>query len=344
MSSLSGTRIGVAIIGAGRAGMIHARNFARVVPHGCVAAISDSVPDMAAKACRELELDESFAYTNYQDALSAPGVDTVLIATPTSHHCEIAVAAAQAGKHVFCEKPMAMNVSECDAMIAATKEARVVLQIGFMRRFDRGFVEAKERIECGEIGEVVQVKSLTHGPTYPKPWMFDLKKSNGPLAEVNSHDIDTLCWFTGSSFMEVYSVAGNYRTPEALTEFPDFYDQILMTARFVNGMQGCVSGAQGVQYAYDARCEIIGTEGIICIGSFTGSSMIACGKNKELRRSSMVSWTDLFKDAYLAEDIDFIRCIREGGTPRATGQDGRAAVEVVIAGNRSIAERKPIEL
>jgi predicted dehydrogenase len=344
VSSLSGARIGVAIFGAGRAGMIHARNFASIVPHARVAAISDPVPDMAAKACRELDLDDSLAFPHFQEALSAPGVDAVLIATPTSDHCEIAVAAAHAGKHVFCEKPMAMNVSECDAMMTAAEEAHVVLQIGFMRRFDASFVDAKQRIECGEIGDVVQVKSLTHGPTYPKPWMFDLKKSNGPLAEVNSHDIDTLHCLTGSSITEVYSVAGNYRTPEALAEFPDFYDQILMTARFANGMQGCVSGAQGVQYAYDARCEIIGTEGIICIGSLNGNSMIACGKSKELRRPSMVSWTDLFKDAYLAEDIDFIRCIREGGTPRATGHDGRAAVEVVIAGNLSIAERKPIEL
>lgn len=322
--------------------MIHARNFASAVPGARLVALADPVPAALAAAASEVGVDAAF--TDYRAALAHPGVDAIVIATPTALHREIAVAAAAAGKHVFCEKPMAMNAAECDAMIDAARRAGVVLQIGFMRRFSQGFAEARARLEAGEIGAVVQVKSLTHGPSFPRPWMFDLAVSNGPLAEVNSHDIDTVRWFGGADFEEVYALAGNYRTPEARTSHPDFYDQVLLSARLGNGVQGCISGGQGVQYAYDARCEILGTHGLITVGSLRGGDVVACTKEKELRRPAIVSWMNLFRDAYLAEDTDFIACIREGREPRAGGADGRAVVAVVNAGNRSIRERRPVTL
>lgn len=334
--------LGIALIGTGRAGLIHARNFRVAVPGARLVALADPVPEALAAAAEELSIDATFS--DYRALLEHPGVDAVVIATPTSLHREITVAAASRGKHVFCEKPMAMTVAECDEMIAATEAAGVVLQIGFMRRFNASFIEAHQRVENGEIGDVVQVRSLTHGPSFPRPWMFDLAKSNGPLAEVNSHDIDTVRWFSGSEFSEVNALAANYRTPEARESHPDFYDQVLMTARLANGAQGCISGAQGVQYAYDARCEIMGTHGLISIGSLHGNDVVLCSKEKEMRRPSMATWMTLFRDAYLGEDIDFVSCIREGASPRAGGQDGRAVVAIVDAGNQSIRERNPITL
>ena len=322
--------------------MIHAFNFATRVRGAHLVALADPGTEALAAAGTEFGMDSAFA--DYRAALARPGVDAVVIATPTSLHREVAVAAASAGKHIFCEKPMAMNEHECGEMIAAAESAGVILQIGFMRRFNESFLAAKARIDEGEIGGIVQVKTLTHGPSLPRPWMFDLAKSNGPLAEVNSHDIDTVRWLSGSEFTEVYALAGNYRTPEARKEFPDFYDQVLLTARMASGAQGSISGAQGAQYAYDARCEILGTHGLITIGTLQANEMVVCTKDKELRRPSISSWTNLFKDAYLAEDIDFIRCISEGRPPRAGGRDGRSAAAVVNAGNQSIRERKPIAL
>lgn len=334
--------LGIGIIGSGRAGMIHARNFARLVPGARVAAVSDAVAETREAASREL--DGVPAYADYAALLDDPAVTGVLIAAPTALHREIAVAAAHAGKHIFCEKPMAMNPAECQAMIEAAERAGVVLQIGFMRRFDASFREAHARVQAGEIGDVVLVKSCTHGPTYPKPWMFDLQQSNGPLAEVCSHDIDTLRWFTGSEFAEVYALAGNYRTPEARASHPDFYDQVLLSARFASGMQGSITGAQGVQYAYDSRVEIIGTHGLISIGGLEAGATVVCTRDKELRRPSVVSWTSLYRDAYLAEDIEFVTAIRENRPAAVTGRDGLAAVAVVNAGNQSIRERRPVAL
>jgi len=329
--------LGIAVIGAGRAGLIHAGNFLRSVPGARLVALADPVAESLARARQELGVEN--AQTDYRRVLEDPTVQAVVIATPTAYHREIAVAAAEAGRHVLCEKPMAMDSSECDAMIAAAERAGIVLQIGFMRRYSDDFLEAKARIEAGEIGEVVQVRTQTHGPSYPRPWMFDLRKSNGPLAEVNSHDIDSVRWFSGSDIVEVYAIAGNFRTPEARADFPDFYDQVLLSARLANGAQASISGAQGVQYAYDARCEILGTHGLITIGTLTGGTTLVCTREKSQKRPSISSWTTLFRDAYLAEDIDFVACIHEGRAPRAGGHDGRAAVATVNAGNTSIRER-----
>jgi predicted dehydrogenase len=333
---------GVCVIGAGRAGMIHARNFSfgRVTQAALVAIVEPSEPARQA-ARRELRLER--VYADYGEALADPGVDAVVVAAPSEHHCAIVVAAARAGKHILCEKPMAMSAGECDEMLAAVDHAGVKLQIGFMRRFDAGFVAARQRIEAGEIGRVVLVKSLTYGPSTPKPWMYDIRQSNGPLSEVNSHDIDTLRWFSGSEFEEVYAIAGNYRSPEASQTYPDFYDNVVLSARMRNGMQGSICGAQGVSYGYDARCEILGERGLITVGSLAAAAVTT--HNTAGSTTPIVhSWTDLFLAAYQAEDEDFVRCIREDRPPRAGGIDGKAAVEVVNAGNRSIRERRPVRL
>jgi predicted dehydrogenase len=188
-------KLGICVIGSGRAGMIHARNFARGVARARLVALADAHAPTLQEAQRELEVETG--YSDFKEALADPKVDAVVVVTPTSLHRDIVLQAARAGKHVLCEKPMAMNTRECDEMVAACDAAKVKLQIGFMRRYDASFRAAKERLAAGEIGEVVLVKSLTRGPSVPQEWMYDIKKSNGTLAEVNSHDIDATRWFVG---------------------------------------------------------------------------------------------------------------------------------------------------
>lgn len=334
--------IKVCLIGAGRAGMIHGHNFAGKVPSGRIVAVCDPVGETAKKAAKELGI--SFHYKDYQKVMENSEIDAVIIACPTKYHKEIAVAAAKAGKHIFCEKPMAMNEDECDEMIAAAKKYHVKLQIGFMRRFDESFQEAKEWIEAGEIGEVVSVRSHTRGPSKPKEWMYDISVSNGPLGEVCSHDIDTVRWFTGSEISSLYAVGGNYRNREIAAKYPDFYDNVIMSVEFENGMQGIVEGAQYVQYGYDARVEILGTEGIICLGDIHEKKIMTCTKHRDLKRPTMRSWTYLFRDAYVAEDTAFVRAIRENEPVQATGHDGKMAVRIVKLGNESLKEKKIIRL
>lgn len=334
--------INICLIGAGRAGMIHAINFASRVPNVKMMAVCD--PSEA--ACKEAvkQLDISLYYTDYKKALKNEEIDAVVVVTPTVFHHEIVIAAANAKKHILCEKPMAMNEKECEEMIRAAKTNGVKLQVGFMRRFDDSFVHAKKLVEEGEIGDIVLVKSLTRGPSIPKPWMYDIKKSNGPLAEVNSHDIDTLRWFTNGEFSTVYAVAGNYRCAEAREKYPDFYDNVILNANFDNGILGSIDGAQGVGYGYDARVEILGTRGLITLGEMKDKSTVIYTPDNGGKMNVVSSWTHLFREAYVNEDISFIQAIINDREPEVTGKDGLMAVKVVNAGNKSITTGEPVKL
>ena len=335
-------KLRVALIGAGRAGMIHARNFRGSVPGAHMAAVCDPVVEAAQGAAKELEID--CWVTDYKQIMEREDIDAVIIATPTKYHCEIVEAAARAGKHILCEKPKAMTVAECDRMDRAAKENGVTLQIAFMRRFDASFMAAKKMIDEGEIGDVVMVRSNTRGPSIPKPWMYDISKSNGPLAEVCSHDIDSLRWFTGSDFKTVFAIGGNYRCPDARADFPDFYDNVTLNASFVNGCQGIIDGAQGVLYGYDARCEILGTRGCIYLGNTRENSVTLCRSDMRQTGEYINSWKYLFREAYFEEDCDFVRAVLEQRQPKVTAYDGKMAVLTVNAGNLSIREKRIVEI
>src|SRR5208337_1433877 len=228
--------------------------------------------------------------------------------------------------------------------IAACDAGKVKLQIGFMRRYDDSFRAAKERVEAGEIGDVVLVKSLTHGPSVPQDWMYDIGKSNGPLAEVNSHDIDSARWFVESEIDEVFAIGGNFRCPQAAQKYPDFYDNVAMVCRFENGRQGFIDGAVSVGYGYDARMEIVGTQGVMFIGRKEQDSVVGCSTDRGIVQPFVKSWRTLFGEAYYGEDQDFVDSILEDREPRARGHDGRMAVAVVNAGNRSIVEGVPVRV
>jgi predicted dehydrogenase len=322
--------------------MIHARNFARGIRGARLVALADAHAPALKEAQRELEVETG--YTSYREALADTRVHAVVVVTPTSLHQEIVRAAARAGKHILCEKPMAMDVKECDEMIAACDTAGVKLQLGFMRRYDESFSSARQRVADGEIGDVVLVKSLTHGPSVPQEWMYDIRKSNGPLAEVNSHDIDSARWFAGSEIDEVYAIGGNFRCPQAREKYPDFYDNVAMVCRFENGKQGFIDGAASVGYGYDSRMEIVGTSGVMFVGRREQEFVVTCSTARGIVQPFVKSWRTLFTDAYEAEDQDFVDCIREDRPPRVGGMDGRMAVAVVNAGNRSIVERTPVRV
>lgn len=334
--------LGICLIGCGRAGMIHARNFMNKVPGAHMAAVVDVVEDAAKAAAQELGINTW--YTDYRDILKNDDVDAVVVVSPTNLHKQIVIDCANAKKHIFCEKPMAMNTVECDEMIAACDKNNVKLQIGFMRRHDLSFKEAKRLLDEGAIGDLVQIHSCTRGPSKPRPWMYDLKKSNGILAEVNSHDIDSVRWFAGSEIKELYAVAGNFRNPEAAAQYPDYYDSVLMNGTFENGVQFSIDGAAYVQYGYDSKMEIVGTKGVLQVGR-SDANFVKCTTVEHGTSTPFInSWMTLFIDAYLAEDIAFMEAIVNDTEPKVTGRDGRQAVRIVEAGNESILRKNIVRL
>jgi myo-inositol 2-dehydrogenase/D-chiro-inositol 1-dehydrogenase/scyllo-inositol 2-dehydrogenase (NAD+) len=216
--------------------------------------------------------------------------------------------------------------------------------MGFMRRFDPEFQSAKQKIEEGVIGKPSTIKSTGHGPGVPPPWACDPKTSIGMLAEVNSHDFDSVRWLMGSDIRRVYAEVEAIAVPELKDKYPDFYDRALVTLRFANGSIGLIDSACPVKYGYDARVEVLGTEGVMLIGELKYQAVVVCKKETGVYTSTFPSWRDRFKEAYLEEDKHFIDCITSDKNPLTSGEDGRKALEAVLAATKSFKEGKPVAL
>jgi myo-inositol 2-dehydrogenase/D-chiro-inositol 1-dehydrogenase/scyllo-inositol 2-dehydrogenase (NAD+) len=322
--------------------MVHALNFASSVPDAELVAIVDPDPNAASRPARELGVDQVFC--DLDQALGGVDFDAVCIGAPTFAHAEIAVKAAREGKHILCEKPMALTLAECDAMIDAAKESGVVLQIGFMRRFDESFVEAKRAVDSGAVGEPVLIKSLTRGPGLPGSWYYSVERSNGLLAEVNSHDFDTVRWFMGEEIASVFSRAGNFKCRELAERYPRLYDYVLVSIGFESSKMGLVEGACPAGYGYDSRLEVVCTEGLVFAGRLNEESVVVCSSGGGVAQPISSSWRRKFKDAYLAEDRHFVECVLGNSPPAVGGEEGRAAVHAVIAANLSITTGRPVRL
>jgi len=335
-------RLRFCLIGAGRAGMVHARNIAFNIKNAELTAIVDSDRKVAAEHGAELGVTN--LYTDLDESLASGLFDAVVVVTPTYTHRDIVIRCAEARKHVFCEKPMSVRPEEALGMIDAVERSGVKLQIGFMRRFDPPFLRAREIIESGELGEVMLIKSVGRGPGLPPPWTYNVAESNGLLGEVNSHDFDSTRWLAGSEYQRVYAEAVNRKVGKLKKEFPDFYDNVVCTVRFKNEVIGTIDGTCPVDYGYDARTEIVLTGGLISIGEVKDSAFFSCDVKGVINEHAWKSWRNRFKEGYLDELRSFITSVLEDTPTRVTGQDGLAAVEAVVAANRSLKSGMPEEV
>jgi myo-inositol 2-dehydrogenase / D-chiro-inositol 1-dehydrogenase len=333
----------ICMVGAGRVGRNHSRWITRHVPGGHIVALVDPVAETLAATGDEFGIEDRFS--SLEEAVDMVAFDAVVITTPTPTHRPLAAAAAKYGKHVFVEKPMALNLQECDAMIEAARRHGVILQIGFMRRFAPEFVEAARRIEEGEIGRPMMIKSLSHGPGLPPAWARDLRTSNGMLAEVNSHDWDAVRWLMGSNYERVYAEVANFKGPAFGVDTPHFYDNALVNIRFESGGLGSISGICPCGYGYDARVEVVGEKGILQVGEMRGQAIVTCtDRDHGLVSPIFRTWGERFTWGYILELEHFVDCIRTGKQPRAGGEDGRWAVAGVLAATRSLLEERPVAL
>jgi predicted dehydrogenase len=336
-------QIRICMIGAGRVGKNHSRAITRHVTGAKIVAVVDTVAQVREETAHEFGIENQ--YDTLEQALEKVDFDAVVVTTPTPTHMPLAVLAAENKKHVFLEKPMALTLQECDAINQAVDQNSVFLQLGFMRRFDPEFVAAVERIEGGEIGQPMMIKTNTHGPGLPPPWARDLRTSNGMLAEVNSHDWDTVRWFMGSNLERVYTEVANFKGAANNVDTPNFYDNVLVNIKLENGGLGMISGICPCGYGYDARVEIVGDKGIMQIGELKGQSIVVC-TNRERGLSIPIfrTWPERFAWAYIYELEHFVTCIQNQTPPRASGVDGWWAVAGVLAGTKSFLEQRPVYL
>jgi myo-inositol 2-dehydrogenase/D-chiro-inositol 1-dehydrogenase/scyllo-inositol 2-dehydrogenase (NAD+) len=335
--------IKICMIGAGRVGKLHSGTLARYIPGGEVVCLVDTVQEMLDETGKEFGIENR--YTSLEEALEKNEFDAVVITTPTFTHKDLSVLAAEYGKHVFLEKPMAMDLEECDQIITACDKNGAHLQLGFMRHFDPDFSLAFERIQAGEIGEPMLVKSLTHGPGLPPPWARDLKTSNGNLAEVNSHDLDATRWLVGSNPERIYVEVANFKGQERGVETEHYYDNMIASLKFESGALGSISGVCPCDYGYDARMEIIGKKGIMIVGGMENNSLtVGVDRDTGLITPIFKRWPDRFRMAYIHEMEHFVQSIQNDTAPIVSGEDGRWAVAGVLAGTKSLLEERSVLL
>ncbi|USK78320.1 Gfo/Idh/MocA family oxidoreductase [Peribacillus frigoritolerans] len=329
--------IRICLVGAGRMGSFHGKSIAHKIHGAKLTAIADPVPGAAERLASEL--GASKAYTDPREMFQDPSVDAVIIAAPARSHAELVVAAANEGKAVFCEKPMAVTLEEADKAILAAQKANVPLQVGFNRRFVGGFRAAHDDIVEGRIGTPQLLRSLTRDPGLGDPtpipeWTIFL--------ETLIHDFDALLYLNpGAEPTEVYAVA------DALVR-PDFKDKgLLDTAvvniRFDNGAIATAEANFQAVYGYDVRGEVFGSAGMVTAGSVQQTNMIrytAEGISSNTCRQD----TELLHDAYVAELTSFVECVRTGSTPYATGVDARRALSIALACIESVKTNAPVKI
>lgn len=336
-------QIRICMVGGGRVGKNHSRAITQHVAGGRIVALVETMDEVREETANEFGIENRF--NSLEAAMEDVDFDAVVITTPTPTHLPITALAAEHKKHIFLEKPMALSLTECDAILEVTARNSVYLQLGFMRRFDPEFVAAAQRITAGEIGQPMMIKTNTHGPGLPPPWARDLRTSNGMLAEVNSHDWDTLRWFMGSNLERVYTEVANFKGAANQVDVPNFYDNVLVNIKFENGGLGLLSGVCPCGYGYDARVEIVGEKGILQIGELKGQAIVVCtDRDHGLVTPIFRTWPDRFKWAYINELEHFVDCILTDTPPRASGMDGRWAVAGVLAGTKSFLEERPVYL
>jgi myo-inositol 2-dehydrogenase/D-chiro-inositol 1-dehydrogenase/scyllo-inositol 2-dehydrogenase (NAD+) len=331
------------LVGGGRAGKVHANSINRHIPAGQLTALVEPVEQTRAATASEFGIEHAFS--SLEEAIAAVDFQAVVITTPTFTHKALSEMAAQAGKHIFLEKPMALTLEECDAIIKAVESAGVMLQLGFMRRFSPEFLAAAQRIEAGEIGQPMMIKSLTHGPGLPPAWARDMTTSNGMLAEVNSHDWDCVRWLMGANYERVYAEIAAFKGERYGIEDPHFYDNALVTLRFEGGGLGMISGVCPCEYGYDARVEIIGEKGILQVGQMQGQAVVVgIDRSQGLVTPIFRTWPERFAWAYIYEMEHFIHSIQSMTLPYVGGEAGRWAVAGVLAATRSFVEERPVYL
>jgi myo-inositol 2-dehydrogenase / D-chiro-inositol 1-dehydrogenase len=317
----------IGLIGAGRIGSSHARLVAERVPGARLAMVADPRP-AAARALADRFGAEA---TDDPAALLGGDVDAVVITASSPAHSELIIAAAQAGKAVFCEKPASMTLAEADRSLAAVAEAGVVLQVGFNRRFAPDFRAAHDAVAEGAVGSVQLMRSLTRDPGLADPgsvppWTIFL--------QTLIHDFDTLSWLNpGATPVEVYATADALVAPE----FKDagLLDTAVVVITFDNGARAVAEASFSASYGYDVRAEVFGSGGMVTAGDGSRTAMVlrdAAGLHQQTARSDV----ELLLESYVAELVEFVASVREGRAPYVGGTDARRALSLALASIESV--------
>ncbi len=331
-------KLGLGVIGLGRLGSSYAKYLNGRIVGARLVAVSDVNEEALSSLAAELGVSKK--YSHYQDLIADAEVEGVVIVSPTSTHQEIVAAAAKHGKAIFCEKPLSISLAAAQEMQHIVEATGIFFQMGFMRRFDKGYLAAKHKIEQGEIGTPVVFKSSSRDPFRPSLEYLDPAHSGGLFVDCGIHDLDLGRWYMGD-IASVYSIGGTLAYPE-MKAIGDI-DNAITSIYFTSGALGTIDLSRNGVYGYDIRTEILGTEGTLKIGYLRETPILMMNK-KGITHDTVPYFTERFEQAYISQLQDFVENVREQKPPAVTCADGVAALQASAAATLSFKENRPVEL
>ncbi|MCH7625331.1 MAG: Gfo/Idh/MocA family oxidoreductase [Chloroflexi bacterium] len=326
----------VGLLGAGRIGAFHAKTLAS---NSRVSSLR--IMDVDAARAQSLA-DDLGASTASTAAELSDWADALVIATATDTHADLIRLGAEAGLPVFCEKPISLDLRSTDDVLRAVDKAGTPLQIGFQRRFDRGFAEIRRIIESGELGTLYSARLATHDPA-PPPEEY-VKVSGGIFLDLMVHDFDIIRWTTGLEVEAVFAAGSVLTGVKAFSEANDV-DTAVVILRLTGGVQAILSGLRHNPRGYDVRLEVFGSKDSVVAGMDGRSpihlieSDLPSGANPEYR-----DFFERFEPAYQEELNVFLSVARGEIESPCSGRDAREALRIAVAATKSLHEKRPVAL
>jgi myo-inositol 2-dehydrogenase/D-chiro-inositol 1-dehydrogenase len=332
------TQVNVGLIGAGRIGRVHAENLAYRIPAANVLAVADVFLEAAEKCAADYQIPT--VTQNLQDIFNNDEIDAVIICSSTDTHAQFISDAANAGKHIFCEKPIALDLAVIDRALADVERNGVKLQLGFNRRFDPHFKAAHDMVAEGKIGSPNIVHIISRDPS-PPPIEY-IKVSGGIFLDQTIHDFDMARFLIGEEVEEIYASGGVMVDP-AIGEAGDI-DTAVITLKYKNGVIGVIDNSRRAVYGYDQRVEVFGSKGSVVVANPTPHTAVYSHADTVESAKPLYFFLERYMDAYAAEMQVFIGCIQQDTPPPVTGIDGRIPVVMGLAAWKSYRENRPVKL
>ena len=326
-------KINVGVIGVGRIGSMHTRNLKYQVSGVNVLGVADVFEEAAQKVANELAIP--IAEKDYHLLLENKDIDAVIICSSTDTHAQIISEAAKAGKHIFCEKPIALDLKKIDEAIAAVEKAGVKLQVGFNRRFDPGFRKAKKMVAEGKIGTPHLVRISSRDPE-PPPISY-IKVSGGIFLDMMIHDFDMARYLLDQEVTELMAI-GNCLVDPAIGKAGDI-DTAIVSLKYEGGALGAIDNSRQAVYGYDQRIEVFGSKGCVVVGNKKPTEVEVSGAQDVKSDKPVFFFIERYTESYLAEMEEFIRCIKEDTEPLVGGFDGKMAVLMGYAAKESLIKK-----
>ena len=331
-------KIRVGVIGTGRIGRLHIEHIAQDIPEAELVALCSLDPPSMDSLAEQFNVAQTT--NDYTDLLTDPQIDAVLITSATNTHVEISQAAAIAGKHIFCEKPIALDLKQIDETLAIVEEAGVKFQVGFQRRFDASFMRVREAVASGEIGDP-HITRITSRDPAPPPIEY-IKVSGGIFLDMTIHDFDMARYLIGDEVVEIYAT-GSVRVDPEIGAAGDI-DTAVITLQFKNGVIATIDNSREATYGYDQRVEVFGSKGMVTVANPLRDTVTFSGSKATRAALPPYFFLERYKAAYLSELQAFCACVQEGTSPPVTGEDGRAPVVMGLAALKSLRENRPVLL